>query len=665
MSATEILVVEDERLVALAIKNELEEFGYHVTGIVSTASDAVEMADETRPDLVLMDIHLKGGDDGIEAAQRIHGRYGVPVVYLSAFSDSETVARASSTEAFGYLLKPYEKQELRTTIEMAVAKHRVERELEETRRWLSAVYDGIDDAVIAVGPDRRVRFMNLSSEALTGWGKSEGVGVPLAEIANLILIQRDRLIDWESLIAETIRSSQRVDLPVSAWLTNRGGRGVPVEGTVSPIYGPQGELLGVVAVLRNIAVRLELENLRWQSEEQKHQTQKLDAVSRLAAGIAQHLNNQLTTILHNASLSLAMMQESGEARTLLEHMERAAQQAAGLVQRLNLFATIANRQAGPLPEANLASIVGECLKQIELRLKPDIELHCHAADDLWPVAADQLLLGQALLELALNAQDAMPCGGELRIELENVAISEADVANYPGGQMGEFVRLRVRDNVQGLPTTDRPRVPELCSGTNELGKPAGLPLPLVTAIVEHHHGWIHYVSDVNQGTRFDLFFPRYGTEATGEIHLPNAERPHGAVSTVLLCEADPLLRDVGQRILEGQGYGVLVAQDGAQTVKTFCEAQQRIDLAILDLNSPRLSAYAVLERLVELDPQVKVIIAGGCFRDDLNTASGHAVGVISKPYRREDLITIVQRALTPNSELASAREGNSSATNPR
>ena len=167
MSTAQILVVEDERLVATALQNELEHFGYEVTGIVSTAKDAVETAMTKRPDLVLMDIHLQGEGDGIDAARSIQSRCGIPVVYLSAFSDPDTIHRASQTQAFGYLLKPYEEQELQTTIEMAIAKHRAEQQLEETQRWLEAVHHGIGDAVIAIDREHRIRFMNVASEPLT------------------------------------------------------------------------------------------------------------------------------------------------------------------------------------------------------------------------------------------------------------------------------------------------------------------------------------------------------------------------------------------------------------------------------------------------------------------------------------------------------------------
>src|SRR5882757_134619 len=176
MSATQILVVEDERLVAKALQHELEQFGYNVSGIASSASEAVAQVEQNRPDLVLMDIHLRGGDDGIELADKIRIRNGIPVIYLSAFSDAQTVARASETNAYGYLIKPYEERELQTTIEMALAKHRAEQRLEENERWLAAIHNGIDDAVIATDPDNNVHSMNFAGEALTGWPMQEAIG---------------------------------------------------------------------------------------------------------------------------------------------------------------------------------------------------------------------------------------------------------------------------------------------------------------------------------------------------------------------------------------------------------------------------------------------------------------------------------------------------------
>jgi PAS domain S-box-containing protein len=254
MSARHILVVEDERIVAAGLKHELEDFGYEVSGVASTADDAVEQAVREKPDLVLMDIHLGGERDGVDAAREIRARCGIPVVYLSAFADPETVARTGATEAYGYLLKPYEERELQTTIEVALAKHQSERRLAETERWLAAVLAGVGDAVIATDPGHQIHFMNLAAEALTGWRKDEAVGRPLAEVCPL----RDRigLIPLDGLSDLAVSESRRVELHAPARLVDRTGREKPVEGNFSPIFDPRGEFLGMALTLRDISDRL-------------------------------------------------------------------------------------------------------------------------------------------------------------------------------------------------------------------------------------------------------------------------------------------------------------------------------------------------------------------------------------------------------------------------
>ncbi len=365
MSATQVLVVEDERLVATALRNELEHFGYTVSGVAGTGTEAIVKAVETRPDVVLMDIQLQGRIDGIEAGREIRDRCGIPVIYLSAFFDEQTVARASETGAFGYLLKPYEERELHTTIEMAIAKNRSER------------------------------------------------------------------------------------------------------------------------------------------------TQRIEAASRLAGRLAQDLNQLMGTILADTSLALASTPLELESRDLLAHIEVAAQRATGLVQRLMLFSTLSARPPGPPPELDLSALLPELLHGIQARLDRRVLLAYKPADGLWSVAADELLLGQALVELALNAQDAMPHGGQLTFETENITLGEDDLPAHPQRRAGDFVRLRVRDTGGGMRPDVRAHLFEPCFSTKKSGHSAGLGLSLVFAAVEQQHGWIECASQTDEGTQLDLFLPRY------------------------------------------------------------------------------------------------------------------------------------------------------------
>ncbi len=514
MSATQILVVEDERLVATAIQNELEQFGYEVSGIASSAAEAIEKARRHRPDLVLMDIHLKGNSDGVAAVRSIRKQFGVPVVYMSAFSDPDTVARASETEAFGYLIKPYEERELQTTIEMAVAKHRAEQKLEETERWLAAIHNGINESIIALDPTKKIRFMNRAAEDMTGWLSDAAVGQSVMAVCNLV--SAGGAIPLDDLLDKVATTGARTDLPDTAWAISTSGGGEPIEGTISPIRDSRGELLGAVLTLRNISGRLEVDRLRRQIDQRKERAQKMEAISRLAGGLAHPLTNLLSGILTNTSLALTEVQEQSDTHRRLEQVELAAQQAAELAQRLTMFSSLAGRPTGQMKELDLGLFLPKFLREISPRMNANIALAYKPAADLWDVAADELLLGQALLELALNSQDAMPRGGSWCIEAENVTIAAADVDEHHGSRAGEFVRLRIGDSGKGMKPTMRALLFDSTFGINSFGaKPANhlvqLGLSLVAAIVEQLQGWIECSAPSKHGSQFDLFLPRFRT----------------------------------------------------------------------------------------------------------------------------------------------------------
>ena len=185
MSSAQILLVEDESIVAMDVQNRLKSMGYEVSAVASSGEEALRKAAETSPDLVLMDIVLKGNMDGIEASERLRKCLDIPIVFLTSYADDSTLRRAKVTEPFGYLLKPYEERELYTTIEVALYRHRMEQKLRETEQWLATTLQSIGDAVIATDAQACIRLMNPAAATLTGWKAAEAIGKDLTDVFNL------------------------------------------------------------------------------------------------------------------------------------------------------------------------------------------------------------------------------------------------------------------------------------------------------------------------------------------------------------------------------------------------------------------------------------------------------------------------------------------------
>jgi two-component system, sensor histidine kinase and response regulator len=266
MTQVRILVVEDDRVVVRDIKQQLIRVGYAVVGTTPRGEDVMSLALETRPDLVLMDIRLEGGVDGIDAAQQIRERLQIPVIYLTAYADEPTLQRAKVTDPFGYLLKPFEDSQLRTAIEMAMHKHATERQLRASERRYAVTLSSIGDAVIATDDQARITFMNPVAEALTGWPLADALGRPLSEVFRL-LHEQSRPV--EEPAAKVRRQGALVGLTNHTVLLARDGREIAIDDSRSPIIDDRGGSTGEVLIFRDLA--------------QRRRAEEADALERLNA----------------------------------------------------------------------------------------------------------------------------------------------------------------------------------------------------------------------------------------------------------------------------------------------------------------------------------------------------------------------------------------------
>ncbi|HWQ18387.1 MAG TPA: response regulator [Methanotrichaceae archaeon] len=265
MAKARILVVEDEGIVAIDIQNGLESLGYEVPAIATSGEEALEIAEKVFPDLVLMDIVLEGEMDGVQAADALRTRFEIPIIYLTAYADDDTLQRAKWTEPFGYILKPFDDRDLQTAIEMALYKHKMERQLKESKQWLATTLKSIGDAVIATDTKGLISFMNPAAEVITGWSEAQALGRDLNEVFRI----ESSGSQSENLALKSIRSGMALSLADGARITSRDGKSRPISDSIAPIKDERGKCSGAVLIFQDISQRKSAE------EELKAAHQKL------------------------------------------------------------------------------------------------------------------------------------------------------------------------------------------------------------------------------------------------------------------------------------------------------------------------------------------------------------------------------------------------------
>jgi len=259
MTDKQILVVEDEVITAMDIQQRLKHLGYRVPETAYSGEEAIRKVKEKRPDLVLMDINMKGGMDGIEAASKIHSFSDIPIIYLTAYSDDETLQRAKITEPYAYMVKPFKDRELQLNIEIAFYRSTMEKKLKEKNQWLVSVIESIGDAVIATDPDGIIRLMNPIAEALTGWKKDEALGKPLESIFKII--GEGPNIRIENPVTKVLRDDMFYGLAEHTVLITKEGmkRDVDIIGSTIKIDG--NNIIGVVLIFYDITGRIKTDEI--------------------------------------------------------------------------------------------------------------------------------------------------------------------------------------------------------------------------------------------------------------------------------------------------------------------------------------------------------------------------------------------------------------------
>jgi PAS domain S-box-containing protein len=634
MTTARILVVEDERIIARGIEKRLKVLGYTLAGLVASGEEAIQFAVDSQPDLILMDINLGVGIDGVEAADRIRKRLDVPVVFLTAFSDDATIQRAKVTEPFGYILKPFDDKDLQTAIEIGLHKHKAERLLRENEQWLAATLGSIGDGVIASDESGRVRFMNPLAETLTGWSRAEALGRELRDVFQTV-DERSRQPQENPALA-ALRLGVPSELTSGTILVGKDGTERPIDDSAAPIRGSSGKLSGAVLVFRDVTERRKL-------EEHARQAQKMEAIGRLAGGIAHDFNNIMTIITGFSDMLVADPSLTKDQRESLHHIQQAGKRAASLTQQIVAFS---RKQMLVASVLNLNSIVRDVGMMVKRLLGPNVEFAVDAARDLGSVKADPTQIGQVILNLAANARDAMPNGGRFAIATANVEISAEVAERTPDLKPGRYALTTVTDTGCGMSEEVQRHIFEPFFTTKELGQGSGLGLSAAYGIVKQSDGHIEVASELGRGTTFRIYLP-----LVEEVQPRSSNRDKVLTAkgdeTILLVEDEDTVRRMLKKVLEREGYRILEAADGLEALAIAERHDAPIDLMVTDLSVPQLSGREIAERLAKAGRIQRVLYVSG-YADESAGQRGIEMGssnFLYKPFNLSLMIAKVREIL--------------------
>lgn len=375
-SREKILIVEDERMVALDIAKSLKKAGYDIIGSVSTGNSAVQKVKEFNPDLILMDIRIKGEYDGIEAAKKILTDNDIPIVYLTAYTDDNTIERAKSTAPYGYILKPFDERRLFSTIDMALYKHKLEQKVKESERWLSAILRNMGEALIAVDPEGKIIFMNTVSEQLTCFTREESLGKNINKIFHIYNSETKERI--ENFLHSTIKSGGIISYKNNIVLVDKNGNRKPVIATVSPVKNEEEIITNIIIVFQDIT---EIKNA--QKEQEKLYKKVIEAQERLKI-----LSRRLIDIQESerGKISRELHDEIGQALTAI----KIGLQSVRRTKDITKLESIINENV------ELVELAIEQVRNLSLDLRPSM------LDDLGLIPALRSFINRQALRAGIN-----------------------------------------------------------------------------------------------------------------------------------------------------------------------------------------------------------------------------------------------------------------------
>jgi hypothetical protein len=618
---------EDDYILTRDWFSEIEGVKFELEWLTSYDA-AVEAIAQNQHDVYLLDYRL-GERNGLELLREaVANGCKAPIILLTGQGDHEVDVEAMKAGAADYL----DKSQLGAPLLERSIRYAIERKQAEQKiREQAALLDVATDAILVQDLENQILFWNKGAERLYGWKSVDALGQNAWELLyrksspKLKQIQKtfDQKGEWQGELHQATKDGKKI-IVASRWTLVRDVEEKPKS---------------ILVVNTDITQKKQL-------EAQFLRAQRMESIGTLAGGIAHDLNNVLAPILMTAQLLETQLHDE-QSKRLLPILVTNAKRGAALVKQVLSFARGLESKCTTLQVKHLISEI----KQIVQETFPkSIEIYTNIRQDLGTVSGDATQLHQVLINLCVNARDAMPHGGILSIFAENLFIDENYARLNFDAKVGSYIVVTVADTGNGIPAEILDRIFEPFFTTKEIGKGTGLGLSTVLGIVKSHGGFVNVSSEVGRGTQFKVYLPV--AEATQTEPVEDLELPKGHGELILVVDDEPAIRDITKTSLQTYNYRTLTASDGIEAVALYVEHQEEISVVLTDMMMPSMDGPTTIRTLQKINPQVKIIAVSGLAPNEkLTKAVGASVKTfLSKPYTVKELLTTLQGVLHPNKE---------------
>lgn len=652
-----ILIAEDDADSRLVLQKNLEGAGHQVEA-AANGEDALARAKKSPPDLIISDI-LMPVLDGYKLCYEVKNAPDLKripfVFYTATYIDPEDERLAVGLGASRFIVKPVEPAEFLRLIEEVIAEAQrqgltvpegvqedqlglfrmydasLSRKLQEKIKDLGLyrmVFDNSTEAVAIVDDTGRLLRHNKAQGRLLGYSEEELIG----STPYRYLDERTAEIIRDALAKDSIASGEGT-------AQAKDGTFLAVEYSIFPILDEFNKISAQVWILRDINERKAL-------TVQLLQSQKMEAIGKLAGGVAHDFNNLLSVILGYVEMALYKLPCSDPLAHDLRQVESAAKRATNLVRQLLLFS---RQQPSRFVRLELNKALTELLRMLKRIIGEDIHLELACPENCWDIEADAGNIDQIIMNLAVNARDAMPKGGNLSIRVENVSLDYEYCQWHLEARPGNFVRLSVSDDGSGIKPELMPHIFEPFFTTREVGKGTGLGLAVVYGLVKSHKGWINVYSEPGQGTTFRLYFPAL-LPADGRFELSggvSSEAGHGHGERILVVEDDETIQELVVNALSKAGYLVSAAGSAEDGLERFEDGKGEFDLVFSDVILPGMNGVELVEELRVRRPGIGVLLCSGYAdqRSHWPLISERGYRFLEKPFTLSAFLCEVRRAL--------------------